>query len=149
MTTQSLHTIYRERKKILMTLGVLLTLLAIDSIILSAYRPLFAAPINGRDLEQTTTCGVSTYRVQPGDTIADVARRSGTSSQVVRQCNGLTSNVVQSGQQLALPGAVASNNSSAPRARVTRTYPQPRYAPASGQRVSPYRGRPSGGYRRP
>ena len=149
MTTQAICTTCRGRKKILMMLGVLLMFLAIDGILFSAYRPLFAASTDGRDPEQTTTCGVSTYQVQPGDTIADVARRSGTSSQVLRQCNGLTSDVVQAGQRLAVPGSVVVNGSSAPRARVTRTYPQPRYAPASGQWSNPYRGRSSGGYRRP
>jgi hypothetical protein len=163
-------------KKILAIVIALLTLLTVDSTLLIPER-LWAAPMNapsmethlfnfngstyglrpiqlamgGRDLEQETGCNGSTYQVQPGDTITDVARRSGTSSQRVRECNGLTSNVVQAGQQLALPGAVTPGGSSAPGARVTRTYPQyspSRYPPASRQQPSPYQGRPTWGPRR-
>jgi len=170
MTTKTVCTICHTRKKMLAIFGTLLMLLTVDGILLSPGRHLVAAPMdapltvttsfsfadfayglppvrltmNGRELEQETGCDVSTYQVQPGDTITDVARRSGTSSQRVRECNGLTSNVVQAGQQLALPGTVTPGGSSAPRARVTRTYPQyapPRYSPPSRQQPGPYRGR--------
>jgi LysM repeat protein len=51
----------------------------------------------------------TTYRVQPGDTLAGIGARFGIDWQVIAQANGLTgSSTLQVGQQLIIPGANAT-----------------------------------------
>jgi N-acetylmuramoyl-L-alanine amidase len=70
---------------------------------------------------QRVNCGASAYRVRPGDTLGSIARRFGTTSRAIRQCNNLSSSVVYVGQILSIPGVV-NNSVSTPKARVTRFY---------------------------
>ena len=72
--------------------------------------------------EQTANCDTSSYQVQPGDTIGNVAGRAGTTSQRVRECNDLSSDVVYAGQVLSLPSEVNNNQDELPQVRVTRSY---------------------------
>lgn len=114
--------------------GALLLILFIQSILIwNPAQYLSAADNNhavqvakaNNGLEQATGCNASSYEVQPGDTINGVASRSGTTSQHVRDCNNLSSDVVYAGQVLSLPGEVNSNQGTTPNARVTRTRPAP------------------------
>ncbi len=81
--------------------------------------------------EQSTSCGASAYRVKHGDTLGAIARRFGTTSRAIRQCNGLSSSVVYAGQILSIPGVV-NNSVSTPGARVTRSYSTPPPSGSSG-----------------
>lgn len=114
--------------------GALLVILLAQSILIwnpaqhlwaaSADHHLPAANIHN-GIEQPAGCEASTYQVQPGDTITGVASRSGTSSQRVRDCNDLSSDVVYAGQILNLPGQVNSNQEQTPNVRVTRARATP------------------------
>jgi len=76
----------------------------------------------GNEPKQASNCDVSSYQVQPGDTIGDVAGRAGTTSQRVVDCNGITTGVVYAGQVLNLPNEVNPNRGTAPQTRYPRTY---------------------------
>ncbi len=89
-------------------------------------------------VEQSSNCGVSYYRVKRGDTLAAIARRAGTSSRAIRQCNGLSSNVIYAGQVLSIPGVVRTTEAT-PQSRVSRSYTPalPSYAPSVPQPRQP------------
>ena len=87
-------------------------------------------------ISQSLNCGVSVYRVKPGDTLSAIARRHNTTSRGIRQCNGLKSSVVYVGQVLSIPGAASSSSESdTPKARVTRSYTAPT-GPSSSSSVT-------------
>jgi LysM repeat protein len=48
----------------------------------------------------------TTYVVQPGDTLFSIATRFGTTVEDIKAANGLTSDVIQAGQQLTISGGV-------------------------------------------
>ena len=50
----------------------------------------------------------ATYTVQSGDTLFSIATRFKTTVAILKQLNGLTSDVLQIGQQLSLPGGAVS-----------------------------------------
>lgn len=70
-----------------------------------------------RDTGTLTDAGTSggTVVVQPGDTLYGIARRNNVSVSDLKSTNGLTSNIIQPGQSLALPGASNSVTRSARR----------------------------------
>ncbi len=72
----------------------------------------------------STSSSPATYRVKAGETLATVARNTGTTSAALRQLNKLKSDSVQAGQELKLPpGAHASSETgatSAPEAAPTK-----------------------------
>jgi LysM repeat protein len=49
-----------------------------------------------------------TYVVQVGDTLFSIARRHGTTVDVLQRVNGLRSNTIYTGQRLSLPGPIAA-----------------------------------------
>ncbi|WP_102029063.1 LysM peptidoglycan-binding domain-containing protein [Salirhabdus sp. Marseille-P4669] len=56
---------------------------------------------NGTEIVAPTKS--STYQVVAGDTLYDIAKRSGTTVDAIKQANGLTSNHLQIGQALTIP----------------------------------------------
>jgi len=50
----------------------------------------------------------ATYKVKPGDTLSGIAHRVGTTTAEMKRANNLTSDYVQVGQELRLPGESAS-----------------------------------------
>ena len=110
--------------------GALLLILLAQSILIS--NPAQHLSANGLQVDtlmsvderwaQAANCTTTSYEVQPGDTINGVADRAGTTSQRVRECNELSSDVVFAGQVLNLPGEVNNNQGDSPPARITRAY---------------------------
>ncbi|MCB0130555.1 MAG: LysM peptidoglycan-binding domain-containing protein [Caldilineaceae bacterium] len=92
-------------------------------------------------------CTSSSYTVQSGETVSDIARRYNTSSSRIRDCNNMANTYVQSGQQIQVPGTQQSGT--ATESRITRGYSSSNspYAgsyqrgssntTASGQAISP------------
>jgi len=50
----------------------------------------------------------ATYKVRPGDTLSGIAHRMGTTSAEIKRANNLSSDYVQVGQELRLPGESAA-----------------------------------------
>lgn len=133
---------YTSRNAII--IGISLIILLVQSILLiTPQQWLFAAAGEnhldrlmaiGNEPEQTSNCDASSYQVQPGDTIKDVAGRAGATSQQVVDCNNLTSDVVYAGQVLSLPGEVNNNRGTTPQSRYSRTYRPTPSAPNGYQR---------------
>jgi LysM repeat protein len=54
------------------------------------------------------------YVVQPGDTLFSVALRYGTTVEAIKTANGLSGDMIYSGQRLYVPGTVGTNNIPSP-----------------------------------
>ena len=66
-------------------------------------------PVNGSSapkLKSGTT--VSTYKVQPGDSLWIIAKRNGTSVKALREANNMDGSKIRLGQTLIIPGGSAS-----------------------------------------
>lgn len=50
-----------------------------------------------------TAGGEARYTVKPGDTLADIARQFNTTADAIQKANGLTSDIIQIGQELKIP----------------------------------------------
>ena len=51
----------------------------------------------------------SVYTVQSGDTLSGIAQRMGTTTNAIKQANGLDGGIIRIGQKLTIPGASAQN----------------------------------------
>ncbi len=70
----------------------------------------------------TTTGAATTYTVKPGDTLWNIAFIHGVTVQQVRDANGLTSNIIYTGNVLNIPGATTTTvNNPAPAAAPATT----------------------------
>lgn len=56
-----------------------------------------------RPASATTAAAGPTYTVVAGDTLNGIARKTGTSSEALKQANGLSSGLIRIGQQLVIP----------------------------------------------
>lgn len=93
----------------------------------------------------------STYVVQPGDTVADIARRSNTTNSRIRDCNDLSNDAVRSGETIRVPSGAPtptpSNGARYRRVEPSRSYrqqpsnrpstPVNPYTPSTGRRIRP------------
>lgn len=80
--------------------------------------------------------GASQVTVRSGDTLYSIARRNNVTVEALKRANGLTTNSIQVGQTLALPGGAVNDSGTparAPVATTNRTQPQP--APSQGTYV--------------
>lgn len=103
--------------------GLLFLIFAVQSIlILNSKQYLHAIGETYREPEQGVNCAISSYQVQPGDTINSLASQAGTTGQSIRDCNDLSSDAIRAGETLTLPGEVKRNQDSSPQTRVTRAY---------------------------
>lgn len=79
------------------------------------------------------------YTVRPGDTLAAIAARYGTSVAAIAQANGLTNwNFVWYGQRLKIPGATNPNGVNAP----APAAPKPKAPANNGAPAAPIAGNP-------
>lgn len=60
-----------------------------------------------------STATGGTHTVRPGDTLWSIATRYGTTIAAIRQANGLSSNVIYTGQRLVVPGGATASNTPA------------------------------------
>jgi len=75
---------------------------------------------------EPTTSTATSYTVKSGDTLSGIAARFGTTSQRLRDLNGLTSDLIRIGQVLKLPSSSTASStptaSPTPTATSTKTY---------------------------
>jgi len=64
-----------------------------------------AAPAGAASV--TSAAATSTYTVKPGDSLSKIAARNGTTVAALKKINNLTSDVIQIGQVLVVPGGAA------------------------------------------
>ncbi len=69
----------------------------------------------------TTTTPAGTYTVKPGDTLWNIAFTHGVTVQAVRDANGLTSNIIYTGNVLNIPGGTTTTTTAAPAAAPVTT----------------------------
>ncbi len=68
-----------------------------------------AAPLTAnKPVKRTPSASITTYRVQSGDTLTALARRSGVSVGELAEMNGLDSLELHQGQKLIVPGSAAA-----------------------------------------
>lgn len=74
--------------------------------------PLAAAPppLSAPGVERYFSVSVSdaTHIVQPGDTLTKIARKNGTTVELLRVCNGIRGDLIRAGQRLKVPKATFS-----------------------------------------
>ena len=87
------------------------------------------------------TAGVtSSYTVKGGDTLSKIAKKHGTTAKAVRAANALTSDKINVGQKLKIPGKGAAAETADPAAK-TLTVPEPTAAPFPATLPTPGTGR--------
>ncbi|SDT99189.1 LysM peptidoglycan-binding domain-containing protein [Halopseudomonas salegens] len=72
-------------------------------------KPLETAQGNNVPQQASAQSSTSSYTVRSGDSLWTIARQHGISVASLKQTNNLSSNALQIGQQLRLPGSTASN----------------------------------------
>lgn len=68
---------------------------------------------------------VATHKVAAGESLASIAERYGVTPEQIKEANHLRRNAVRTGQQLRIPGAVATTASAPARSTAVRTAPAP------------------------
>lgn len=64
--------------------------------------------------EPTTTGATSSYTVKGGDTLGKIAKKHGTTAKAIRAANGLSSDKINIGQKLKIPGKSATTETTEP-----------------------------------
>ncbi len=90
--------------------------------------------------EPDTAGATSSYTVKGGDTLSKIAKKHGTTAKAVRAANALTSDKINVGQKLKIPGKGAAAETADPAAK-TLTVPEPTAAPFPATLPTPGTGR--------
>jgi LysM repeat protein len=73
-----------------------------------------ATPAMASGLGSDSVQGQTVHTVQPGENLFRIALRYGTTIEAIRSANGLSSNVIRTGQRLVIPRGGAASPSSSP-----------------------------------
>jgi len=90
--------------------------------------------------EPDTAGATSSYTVKGGDTLSKIAKKHGTTAKAVRAANALTSDKINVGQKLKIPGKGGAAETADPAAK-TLTVPEPTAAPFPATLPTPGTGR--------